>query len=307
MAGNKPKARNYLAALCIAALSSGNALANNQTSTALPVIASFSIIADWLRVIGGERLAVVSLVPPDGDAHVFRATPAHVREIAAARLVFINGLGFEGWLERLLTSADRQVTVVTLSNGVALRKIDAGGFSARAVADPHAWHSVPNAIVYVRNIYAALCKADAQGCAEYEARTEAYIAELQALDEQIRARIASVPPERRVAIVSHDAFGYLAQEYGVRFLAAQGASTGAESAAGHIARMIQWAKQHRTPMFLENVADPRLLQQIGRETGRDPSVKLYSDALSGPHGPASTYLQLMRYNTDTLVSAMLAD
>ena len=295
---------HFFAALCIAIGCHSTVAVGSENGTRLPVIASFSIIADWLRMVGGDRVAVVSLVPADADAHVFRATPAHVRAVAAAKLIFVNGLGFEGWLQRLLTATGHHAPVIVLSEGVALLETQSGNFSGRPTSDPHAWHSVPNAMIYIDNITAALCSTDPAGCRHYRERANTYTAELVDLDAQIRARFASVPPSRRTVIASHDAFGYLAREYSVRFLAAQGSSTGTESAAGHIADLITWAKQHRTPMFLENVANPRLLQQIGRETGYEPAARLYSDALSGEDGPAGTYLELMRYNAEVLVSAM---
>ncbi|MDH3714294.1 MAG: zinc ABC transporter substrate-binding protein [Gammaproteobacteria bacterium] len=281
--------------------------ARADTGNPVPVVASFSIIADWLHIVGGDRIEVVTLVGADADAHAFRATPAQVRSVAAARLIFVNGLGFEGWLQRLLTASGSHAPVVKLSRGVSTMVSTSANTSGPTTNDPHAWHAVPNAMVYVSNIADALCTIDATGCKDYRARALNYVAELVELDAEIRKRFASVPPAQRKVITSHDAFGYLAREYGVEFLAAQGASTATEASAGHIAELITWAKQHRTPMFLENVADPRLLQQIGRETGHDPTARLYSDALSTPQGPAGTYVELMRYNTKTLFSAMLGE
>lgn len=298
---------HVFSAACVAlALALGTGLAARAEAVRpIPVVASFSIVADWVRVIGGESVDVLSLVPRDADSHVFRPTPRHVRAVAAARLIVVNGLGFEGWLQRLLSAADPHAPIVEASAGIDGLRLGESDLSTRKTFDPHAWHSVPNAIVYVRNITEALCAVDAPGCDDYRARAHAYVEKLRALDSELRARFGAVPPGRRTVVTSHDAFGYLAREYGVEFLAVQGASTDTEAAAGHVAALITEARRRHLPMFLENVANPRLLQQIGRETGHDPNVRLYSDALSQPDGPAGTYVAMMRYNTNALVSAML--
>ena len=172
--------------------------------------------------------------------------------------------------------------------------------------DPHAWQSIANAEIYVKNVAAALCAADSGDCAAYEANAAAYASELKAIDASIKAGFAAVPVERRKVITTHDAFGYFARAYGVEFLAPLGVSTEAEASAGDVASLIeQIRKEGLTAIFLENISDPRLIKQIASETGVRPGGELYSDALSPPDGPAFTYADMMRHNATLLQSAML--
>jgi zinc/manganese transport system substrate-binding protein len=268
----------------------------------LNVVATFSILADLVKNVGGERVEVKSLVGPNGDAHVYQPTPNDAKMVSDARLVFVNGLGFEGWMARLVKASGTKAAMVTATKGVKPRKMDEGG---HAEADPHAWQSVPNVKVYVANIYDALAAADPAGKATYAANAAAYLAKLDALDLQVRAAVAAIPVDRRKIITTHDAFGYFGAAYGVAFIAPQGVSTESEVSARDVAKIItQIRKQNIPAVFLENVTDERLLRRIGEESGARVGGTLYSDALTDDKGPAPTYLDMMRHNVKQLAEAL---
>jgi len=264
----------------------------------IPVVASFSIIGDFVRQVGGDRVSVTTIVGPDGDAHVYQPSAADGRRIAQARLIFVNGLGFEGWLDRLTRAAKSKGEVVTLGDGVAARKDEEG-------QDPHAWQDVANAKVYVAAIREAMTAADPEGAQTYKANADAYLAKLDALDAEIRQAIDAVPKERRRVVSTHDAFGYFAARYGVEFIAPQGVSTEAEVSARDVARIIDAVRAHKvSAVFTENVADPRLAKRIASETGARMGGTLYSDALSDAKGGGATYIDMMRHNVKELAKAL---
>jgi len=264
----------------------------------IPVVASFSIIGDLARQVGGDRVSVVTIVGPDGDAHVYEPSPADGRNIAKARLIFVNGLGFEGWLERLIAAAKSKGEIFALGSGVAARKGEEG-------QDPHAWQDVANAKVYVEAIREALTAADPEGAQVYKANADAYLAKLDALDAEIRQAIAALPKERRRVVSTHDAFGYFAARYGVDFIAPQGVSTEAEVSARDVARIIDAVRAHKVAaVFVENIADPRLAKRIASETGARVGGVLYSDALSNAKGDGATYIDMMRHNVRELTKAL---
>jgi zinc/manganese transport system substrate-binding protein len=274
----------------------------------LPVVASFSILGDLVRQVGGDPIDLQTLVGPDSDAHAVRSTPAMARTVAGAAVVFSNGLGFEGWMTRLLGSAGFRGRHVVVADDLEPRALAEGhGHGHGHDRDPHAWQDVAHARHFVARIAAGLCAADAAHCDGYRQRAAAADARLQALDREIRAAWAAVPPERRRVITSHDAFGYYGAAYGVQFLAPQGVSTEAEASARGVAALIRQIRaQDVRALFVENLADPRLIAQIGRETGVRPAGTLYADALTGPSGPAPTYEALMRHNTDLMVRAVMS-
>lgn len=262
------------------------------------VVASFSILADFARNVGGDRVAVAALVGPGGDAHVFTPAPADAQKVAAADLVLVNGLGLEGWLPRLVQSSGGKAKVVTSTATIMPRKLG-------VEADPHAWQSVANAKVYAANIRDALAAADPAGAAVYRANADAYLAKLDALDRELRAAVAQIPPARRKVITTHDAFGYFADAYGIAFIAPQGVSTEAEVSARDLARLITQIKSEHIPaVFLENVIDPRLMDRIAAETGAAIGGTLYSDSLTAENGPAPTYIDMVSHNIKTLTGAL---
>ncbi|HEY8260256.1 MAG TPA: metal ABC transporter substrate-binding protein [Methylosinus sp.] len=269
-----------------------------QTPPHLPVVASFSILGDLVAQIGGHRVAVTTIVGPDGDAHVYQPTPKDGRRLADARLVFVNGLGFEGWIERLIAASKTKAKIVTASRGVTPRKDEAG-------LDPHAWQNVADAKIYVANIRDALIEADPEAADVFRAIADQYLTRLGALDAEIKSAIAAIPPSRRRVVSTHDAFGYFAARYGVEFIAPEGVSTEAEPSARDLARIIDVARAHKVAaIFLENIVDPRIAQRLAAETGAKIGGTLYSDALSGPDGPAPSYVEMMRYNVKQLAEAL---
>jgi zinc/manganese transport system substrate-binding protein len=264
----------------------------------LNVVASFSILGDFVKNVGGERVSVTTLVGPDGDVHVYTPAPADAKKIADAKLLIINGLGLEGWLPRLVQSAGSKATLVTATNGITPRRLGAD-------ADPHAWQSVVNAKTYVANTRDALVAADPAGAEIYRANTERYLAKLDALDGEVRAAIAQILPARRKVISTHDAFGYFAAAYGIEFIAPQGVSTEAEVSARDIARIITQIRTAKIPaVFLENISDSRLMRRISSETGAKIGGTLYSDSLTGEKGDAPTYIDMVRHNIRALTSAL---
>ena len=290
----------------IAALASAMA-APAHTAEPLRVVATFSILGDLVQQVGGQRVAVQTLVGLGGDAHVFQPTPAHARQVGQSQLVVSNGLGYEGWMPRLLQSTGYKGLQVIATKGV--RPIEGGKDHDHdhdhGHDDPHAWQSVPNAIVYVANIADGLCAADAAGCADYRTGAARTTDALKKLDADIRTAWAPVPPAQRKLITSHAAYAYYGREYGVRCLAPQGVSTDSEASAKGVAQLVrQIKKEGIKALFVENVADPRLIEQIARETGVRPAGKLFADALTPPGGGAETYVQMMRANTRAMVDAV---
>ncbi|WFU80295.1 metal ABC transporter substrate-binding protein [Bradyrhizobium sp. CIAT3101] len=264
----------------------------------LNIVASFSILGDFVRTIGGDRVNVTTLVGPDSDVHVYTPAPSDAKRIADAKLVIVNGLGLEGWLPRLVQSAGSKATIVTASAGIAPLKLG-------SAADPHAWQSVPNAKVYVTDIANALVAADPDDAELFRTQAKAYLDKLEALDREVREAVAKIPPERRKIISTHDAFGYFAAEYGVQFVAPLGVSTETEPSARDIAAIIGQVKAARIPaVFLENISDDRLIRRIAAETGAKVGGTLISDGLTGEKGPAPTYIDMVRHNIKALTSAL---
>lgn len=274
------------------------AVAPARAQDRLNVVASFSILGDFVRNVGGDSVNVAVLVGPDSDAHVYAPTPADAKKVADAKLVFVNGLGFEGWLPRLVKSAGGKASVVIVTTGIAPLKLG-------SEADPHAWQSVANAKIYVANIRDALAAAapvDAEG---FKARAAAYLAGLEALEREVREGITKIPEDRRKVISTHNAFGYFATSYGVEFIAPVGVSTESEASARDLARIITQVRTAKIPaVFLENVTDPRLMGRISAETGAKIGGTLYSDSLTGEKGDSPTYIAMVRHNIKALTSAL---
>ncbi|TGE00675.1 metal ABC transporter solute-binding protein, Zn/Mn family [Methylobacterium nonmethylotrophicum] len=268
------------------------------------VVATFSILGDLVRQVGGPRLAVTTLVGPNGDAHSFVPAPADAQAVAAARLVVVNGLGFEGWIDRLIKASGTRAALVVAAKGIVPIEADDGHGHDHAI-DPHAWQNVANAKRYVAAIRDGLTGVDPEGRAAYEANATAYLAQLDALDAEVRAALAGIPEARRRIVTTHDAFGYFARAYGLRFLAPQGVSSQSEATARDVAAIVRQVRRDRIPaVFLENVSDPRLMQQIARESGAKAGGRVFSDALSEPGGPAPTYVEMMRHNVREFAAAL---
>ncbi len=296
--------RQKLAA-CLAALALCTAATAGLAADKLPVVASFSILGDLVRVVGGDRVTVTTLVGPDEDAHVFEPKPLDAKNILQTRLLVTNGLGFEPWAEKLAKSAGYRGQSLVASQGVKPRSLPAEKGQRHAETDPHAWQDPTNVVRYVRNIAAALSQADPAGAAGFQSNSEAYVKELQTLDSWAKAQFAAIPADKRKVITSHDAFGYFGAHYQVRFLGPQGVSTEAEPSAREVAQLIQQIRREKIKaVFVENMSNPKLLAQLSKDAGVTPGPTLYVDALSAPGGPADSYLKLMRHNVAQLVRGM---
>ncbi|MDK1389570.1 zinc ABC transporter substrate-binding protein AztC [Sinorhizobium sp. 8-89] len=293
----------------------------------IKVVASFSILGDFAKNVGGDRIEVTTLVGPDGDAHVYEPRPADAAALEQANVVLVNGLAFEGFMSRLIETSGTKAAVVEVSKGIEPLKASEGEHHEgeghedagkqendghedeghdHGEFDPHAWQSIHNAEIYVKNIADALCKADKAGCASYAANSEAYLKKLAELEAEVKASLEAIPADKRTVITSHDAFGYFEHEYGLKFIAPEGISTEAEASASDVAKLIDQVKEDKaSAIFLENITNPRLVEQIVTETGIKLGGTLYSDALSATDGPASTYIDMFRHNLDTINAAIL--
>ena len=292
----------------------------------LPVVATFSILGDMVERIGGEHIALTTLVGPDGDAHVYQPTPKAARLVAEADVLFLNGLEFEGWLERLAESASFDGAMVVATKGVVPIAFDEhddhddhadhddhddhdehddhAGHDHGAY-DPHAWHSLENAVIYANNIAAGLAQADPENAGDYYANRAAFISEIETLSADIEAMMKRLPADKRTVVTPDDAFGYFAASYDLTFVAPQGMSTESEASAGDVAALITQIREDSiSAVFIESITDNRMMEQIANETGATIGGTLYSDALSAQSGPASTYLDMMRHNATTLIDAL---
>jgi zinc/manganese transport system substrate-binding protein len=293
------------AAVLLAGLAAVLATTPAPAQDRIAVVATFSILGDLVKNIGGDRVEVTTLVGPNGDVHVYSPTPTDARTLAAAKAVFINGLGLEGWMTRLIGASGATVPVIVASAGVTPRDMPDRHDAGRAVPDPHAWQSVANAKTYVANIRDGLERADPAGRDVYDANANSYLARLDGLESEVKAAVAKIPPDRRKVITTHFAFGYFGDAYGLQFIAPENLSTDAEPSARDVATIIAQIKRDKIPaVFMENISDPRLMRVIAGETGVAIGGTLYSDALSAPNGPAGTYIDMMRHNVGELDKAL---
>lgn len=273
----------------------------------MPVVATFSILADFVREVGGDRVRIDTLVGPGQDAHAFQPRPSDARRIAAARVVVLNGLGFEGWMTRLVRASNFRGTQVVASEGIRTLRADHRHRHTHGhdEVDPHVWQDPKRAQMMVRRIAAGLSAADPDGRVAYDTNAERYVEEIEALHAWVEAQFADIPRERRRIVTSHDAFAYYGERYGVDFLAAQGVTTRGEPSAQHVARLVQQIRRERiSGIFIEGMANPRILEQVAAESGARVGGTLYSDALSGPDGPAPSYLAMIRHNTVRIAEAI---
>ncbi|CAB3688249.1 Manganese-binding lipoprotein MntA [Achromobacter mucicolens] len=320
-----------LAGACLTAV-----LGTAQAAEPLKVVASFSILGDIVREVGGADISLTTLVGPDGDAHGYEPTPGDARKLAEARVLVVNGLDFETWLPKLTKASGFAGQTVTASQGVAPRKFaghddgdghdhdhdhdhkhedkhdhdhdgdhEHGHHHHHGDADPHAWQSLANGVIYARNVANGLAAADPAHAQAYRQRADTYIAKLQALDASVRKSFDAIGADRRKVVTSHDAFGYFGDAYGVTFIPAMGVSTDAEPSAREVAAIIEQVRRDKVPaVFVENISSPKLVQQIARETGAKVGGTLYSDALSKPGQPGATYLEMFEWNARQLAAAL---
>lgn len=305
-----------LVLLLLLVLSAGPAAAQQK----LKVIASFSILADIVGQVGGEKVQVTTLVPAMGDAHVYQPSPSDARAVAGADVLVSNGLNFETWLDRLVAATGFKGRRIVAADGIRPRQMsghshdhgsgghDHGGGKGGIEDDPHVWHDLPRMQIYVNNIVEGLAAADPANADYYRQRGNAYRAELKALDDWAQAAFAALPRAYRKAITQHDAFGYLADRYEIDFLAPQGATTESEASADAVGKLIRQIKRQRVQaVFFENVVNPRLIEQIAKDAKVRIGGRLYSDALSPPGGEADSFIKMYRLNVERLVAAMRRD
>ena len=288
------------AAAFFAPLLLGSAIGSTSANAAdkIKVATSFSVLGDMVRQVGGDRVEVTSFVGPNGDAHVYEPTPGDAKTLLDANILVVNGLGLEGWMSRLQKSSGFKGQVVTATKGIKSRQMEEEEHGkTRKITDPHAWQSLANGRIYVQNIRDGLVAADPAGKDAYEANATKFLADIDAVEKTVKDSIAKLPPARRKIITTHDAFGYFGATYGMEFIAPEGVSTESEASARDVAKIIRQIKAEKIPaVFLENVTDHRLLDQIAKETGARIGGTLYSDALSDANGPAATYLDMFRHN-----------
>ena len=290
-----------------------SAIAFPAAAEPLKVVASFSIIGDFAKNVGGDRIELTTLVGPDGDAHVYEPKPQDAVAMAGADVVLVNGLHFEGFLQRLVEASATKAAVVELTKGVEPLAMDKeahphaeAGEAPADTIDPHAFQSITNAEIYVKNIADAFCAADAAAATATGPMPMPTPMSSKALDDVVRSAIASIPADKRIIITSHDAFGYFEHEYGLAFLAPEGISTEAEASAADVAALIEQIRHDKaSAIFVENITNPRLVEQIASETGLKVGGTLYSDALSDEDGPAATYVDMMRNNIGAIKGAIL--
>lgn len=265
----------------------------------LQVVASFSILGDMVHQVAGNDVQLTTLIAAGSDAHVYSPSPADAAALAKADLVIINGMGFEGWLERLIDSSGYKGRVLTASQGITPLRI-------HNHPDPHAWQDAANGKRYIINIRDGLSAADPEHANSYHERAGLMLARLDRMDRWIRKQISAIAPRSRKVITTHDAFGYYGKAYGITFIAPLGNNTENQAAAGEIARLVdQLRAQQVRAVFLENITDNRLIHQLEADTGAYIGGTLYSDALSLPDGRAPDYLALLAHNTSQLVKGML--
>ena len=265
-------------------------------------VASFTVIADMVKNVGGEQVHVTSLIGPNGDPHVYEPTPADAQALKKADVAFVSGLHLEGWMDRLIKASGYKGQPVVLSSGIKTRSMEEDG---QRITDPHAWNSAANAVIYVSNIVKALQQADPQHASLYQANGDKYAEQLRALDSYAREQIQAIPAAQRKVLTSHDAFGYFGDAYGVTFLSPLGFSTESEASAADVGKLIRQIKTEKvSAYFFENSGDPRLVKQIADASGARSGGELYVEALSPADGPAASYVQMFKFNVDKLVEAM---
>jgi zinc/manganese transport system substrate-binding protein len=278
----------------------------------IKVVATFSVIGDMVSNVAGDKVDIVTLVGPAGDTELFKPSLADGKNVAEAKIVFMNDLNdeFEPWLEPLLKQAKFGGAKIIVSRGAkthtSTEERAPRSKTGEEEIDQHAWLDPKNGIVYVRNIAAALAKSDPANAAEYRARADAYIKELQALDAWAKAEIAAVPAAKRRVLASHDSLQYLAKAYGITLLSINGWTNNSEPSAAELARLTQQIRQENIhALFLDSITDPRAMQQVAKETGASIGGTLYGDALSKPGEEADTYLKMIRHDVTTLKAGMM--
>lgn len=277
--------------------------AENQPSC--KIVTSFSVLEDMVKTITGPLCKVQSIVGPNQDAHVFEPKPTTNALILGADAVIINGLGFEGWMDRLLKASSYRGPVITATQYIKPRYLHQPDRQEASVPDPHAWHTIPNAILYIQALTETLSKIFPFHQASFKKNADIFQKQLWHIEQSIQTRLSAIPLDKRRVITAHDAFGYMGQHYQITFLSPVGISTEAEPSARQIAALINQIRHSGIrALFIENSANTKIMQQIADETGVKIWGQLYSDALSLPDEPAPTYIDMIRHNMSILIASM---
>ena len=270
----------------------------STASAKIKVVSTFSILGDMVYNIGGNNIKLTNLVGANGDGHVYEPTPADAKSIASADLVFVNGLGFEGWIDRLVKASGYKGKVIIATKGIKDLKFE-------GELDPHAWQDLSNGRIYIKNIKNALIDVDPKNSDLYEKNFIAYDEILESMDKSTKEKFANIPKKKRKVITSHDAFLYFGRAYDVDFRSPVGVTTESEPSAGEFAELItEMRKDGIKALFAENITDPRLIKQLAREVNAEIGGTLYSDALSEASEPANTYIDMFKYNVKELASVL---
>lgn len=275
-------------------------ISSNPSWAKIDVVASFSILADMVEQVAGDKANVTAIVGPDADAHLYAPNAGDAIAVTKADLVIINGMGFETWSTSLIETSGTKATIAIATQGIEPLLVE-------GAIDPHAWNSLTNGIIYINNIQAALTAASPENAAIFKKNADAYRTKLMALHNRALADIDKLPLDKRVVVTAHDAFGYLASAYGLTFLAPQGIDTEAEPSAKELAELISFLREKGAgALFVENIANSDLIAQISRETGIKIGGRIYSDALSVKGSPATSYLAMFKHNLELLTTTLAA-
>lgn len=267
-------------------------------SAKIKVVSTFSILGDMVQNIGGNNIELTTLVGANGDGHVYEPTPADAKSVAAADVVFVNGLGFEGWINRLVKASGYKGKVIVATKGIKELKFE-------GELDPHAWQDLSNGRIYIKNIKNALIDVDPNNSDIYKKNFIAYDKILESMDKLTKDRFADIPKKNRKVITSHDAFLYFGRAYGIDFRSPVGVTTESEPSAGELAELItEMRKDNIKALFAENITDPRLIKQLAKEVNAQIGGTLYSDALSDNSEPANTYINMFKYNVNELATIL---
>lgn len=298
-----------LLALLAPAVARPNAAAASDHK--VKVVATFSVLGDFVQQIGGDKVDLVTIVPPGGDAHTFDPKPEQVAKVADADVIFEIGVGFEPWLDDLYSASGAKAKRVAVTGGMNLIAADkeAGVVNGKpGTYDPHVWHDVNNAILIVQTIAKELSAVDPANAAAYQANAKRYLAQLDELNTWVKQDVAKIPPDKRKLVTSHDTFAYFARAYGFQIIGTAFGSLSTEQgepSAKDVANLINEIKSAHVPaIFAENVSNPKLMQQIAKEAGVKLGPELYTDALGAPGSSGDTYLKMMRYNVTSIVTAL---
>jgi zinc/manganese transport system substrate-binding protein len=280
-------------------------ISSSSLAAPIKVVTSFSILEDLVQNVGGTLVSVTNFVPRNGDAHTYQPTTQDVRALGDAQIVFMNGLGLEGWFEKLAKNAASKAKILTLSSGLKTQKISVGNETGDT--DPHLWWNLQNAIAYTKKIAASLENADAKNSSIYQKNATTYIKTLRSLDSWAKLEVQKISVNNRVLVTNHDALGYFATRYGFKILGTVIPSGGTERepSAKEIARLIDAIKANNVrAIFIENTLNPKLANAIASDTGVKIAPPLYTDSLGAIDSSGETFVKAFKYNVNTIVDAL---